>query len=330
MLIGASCLPNASQAAAGIVNPVTGRWMTKSWRIEQLLPEARATYREIEANFGERIFHPVPARRYFQNEEDARRAARRARNPRYADVLGPPLPPGADPNGLNDPAGSIRLEQAHWVDLPRLLERLRGFFASIGCFRDEVFRYDALQRQAAGWSYGDLRAGRVVFCEGARLRANPWFGRLPLKPIKGETLRLQLDGFNLTRGIYHGRKWLLAYGDGACRLGATYDEADLSEAPTEAGRTELLADAGALLPPTARVRIEARLAGLRPSSPDSRPMLGAHPELPGLFVFNGLGSKGAGSAPWLSRQLLDHLRSGVKLDPEVDLRRFLGPPTCNA
>jgi len=38
----------ASKVAAGIINPVTGRRYVKSWRIEELMPFALATYRAIE------------------------------------------------------------------------------------------------------------------------------------------------------------------------------------------------------------------------------------------------------------------------------------------
>jgi glycine oxidase len=44
-LIDSTQLPNASEVAAGVINPVTGRWMTKTWNFEALIPHATATYR---------------------------------------------------------------------------------------------------------------------------------------------------------------------------------------------------------------------------------------------------------------------------------------------
>jgi len=46
----------ASDVAAGIINPVTGRRIVKSWRIDELLPFAVQTYHEIEAQFGVQVF----------------------------------------------------------------------------------------------------------------------------------------------------------------------------------------------------------------------------------------------------------------------------------
>ena len=41
--------PNsASNIAAGVVNPITGRRMVKSWLIDDVLPFAKSTYRLLE------------------------------------------------------------------------------------------------------------------------------------------------------------------------------------------------------------------------------------------------------------------------------------------
>src|SRR5436190_10597768 len=60
----------ASAVAAGIVNPITGQRLVKSWRIETLLPAARKTYREIETELGVRLWHEMRIRRLFANDRE--------------------------------------------------------------------------------------------------------------------------------------------------------------------------------------------------------------------------------------------------------------------
>ena len=79
----------ASQVAAGFINPVTGKWMTESWKIDTLIPKARAFYQDIERQLGIRIYQDLPIRRYFINESDSIRARRRIKNPRYANYFNP-------------------------------------------------------------------------------------------------------------------------------------------------------------------------------------------------------------------------------------------------
>jgi glycine/D-amino acid oxidase-like deaminating enzyme len=308
--------------AAGLINPVTGRWMTKSWNFDQLGPSAEATYRAIEAATGCRIYHPIPAIRYCQNDEDLKRAGRRLRNPRYGDVLGPLHAPGTRGDLFHDAHGSFSIQKAAYVDLPQLVHKLREIFAREGCYEDARFDHAALHPHAPAWRYGDLRAERVIFCEGAAALQNPWFAGLALAPVKGETLLCRAPGLALPPQLFHHRKWLLGYPDGSFRIGASYDEQDLSPHPTQAQCEALLADARAALKGNPAIEVQDQLAGLRPSAEDNRPLIGPHPHHRGLYLFNGLGSKGASVAPLMSQILAEHLLHGRSIDAELGLARF--------
>jgi glycine/D-amino acid oxidase-like deaminating enzyme len=48
MVIDEANAASASRVAGGIVNPVTGKRLVRSWMIEKLLPFALDTYRAIE------------------------------------------------------------------------------------------------------------------------------------------------------------------------------------------------------------------------------------------------------------------------------------------
>src|SRR5215210_7395405 len=60
----------ASSAGAGIINPVTGRRLVKSWQIDALLPLARAAYEALESSVGIRCWHPRTVRRLFADERE--------------------------------------------------------------------------------------------------------------------------------------------------------------------------------------------------------------------------------------------------------------------
>lgn len=323
LVIGDSTKSCAASVAAGVINPVTGRWAVKSWQIDALLPEAERSYRAIEAELGVEIYHPIPLRRFCQNEADLKRIGRRSRNPRYADVLGELCPPGEAPEALSDSCGSFEIHGAAYVDLPPLLEAMRADLQAAQSYREGFFDHKALQQDTdQGWHYEDCSAERVVFCEGAAVRHNPFFPNLPMKPVKGETLAFRCPELELPRSIFHNGKWLLPYGENRYRIGATYDEDDLSEAPTASAKATLLKGLADILKTVPKLEIEQHLAGLRPSTKDARPIMGKHPDHKGLFLLNGLGSKGASLAPLMTRQFTEYLLEGRPLDPEVDLARF--------
>ena len=104
-------LASASQVAAGFINPVTGKWMTESWKIDTLMPKAKAFYQDIEERLGINIVQDLPIRRYFINQEDPIRARRRIKNPRYANYFDPILEKESNPNGIIDEYGKIPIRQ---------------------------------------------------------------------------------------------------------------------------------------------------------------------------------------------------------------------------
>jgi glycine/D-amino acid oxidase-like deaminating enzyme len=62
--------------------------------------------------------------------------------------------------------------------------------------------------------------------------------------------------------------------------------------------------------------------GLRPTSPDRRPMLGHHPNSKNVIIFNGLGTKGVSLAPYFSAQLANWLTGSAEILPTVNINRF--------
>ena len=315
-------MPSAFRVAAGVINPVTGRWMTKTWNFDQVLPEAAETYRKIEQQFGIQVYHPIPEIRFCQNTEDLKRVGRRMRNPRYQNVLSHMAAAGEAAPEFKDDFGSFRIDQAAYVDLPLVVQTLRASFAALGQFRDETFFHSELQPATIGWRYRDLHADKVIFCEGAAMQDNPWFKNLPLKPAKGETLLCQSPTLKLPQKLYHHKKWFLPYPDGSFRIGATYDESDLRDAPTAGKKDELLKAAHEALKEQHQIEVSAHQAGIRPSTLDSRPIIGAHPTELGLYLLNGLGSKGASTAPAMTQQLTEHILKNSPIENEVNLARF--------
>ena len=321
-LISSKQLPIASEVAGGIINPVTGRWMTKSWKFDVCIKPAIQTYRELERQFNRSLYHPIPFIRFCQNEEDVKRIQRRMRNPRYANVLGNYRPPGEAKVGMTDTHGSFEVKQAAYIKLPLLLRTLREHFVQQNRFRDAIFVHDELEKEHSTWRYQDLEADHIIFCEGTGIWKNPWFKQLPLTPVKGETITVECHHIELPDTIYHHGKWFLPVQKNQLRIGATYDEQDLSELPTEIGRETLLSSMEAFLPELNTPKVTHHNAGLRPCTKDFRPFIGSHPLDSSLHVFNGLGSKGALLAPGMIRQFLDYLLKGIPLDGEIDCKRY--------
>ena len=49
----------SSSIAAGMINPIVFRRVTKSWRVDEFLPVAKEFYKEVEVATGSRFFNSI-------------------------------------------------------------------------------------------------------------------------------------------------------------------------------------------------------------------------------------------------------------------------------
>lgn len=143
------------------------------------------------------------------------------------------------------------------------------------------------------------RAGRICVTAGAwsaGLLNRPDF-QIPVRPIRGQMVQLQLPALPFRYVIELGRRYLVPRPDGLILVGSTEEDAGFSKQTTAAGVSELLQFACDLVPALHHANIVRMWAGLRPGSPDELPLIGQIPGWDNLYV-------GAG-----------HFRSGLQMSP---------------
>lgn len=323
---------SATRVAAGLINPVAGKRFALAWRIDDFLPAARQLYHELTAETGQELFFERPILKLFSSVREQNDVLARSAGQPWGDYVADPAQPLPALPGLAQPFGGLELRHGGWVDTTALLEVLAADAQKHGELRPETFKPELLVPTSTGASYGpELRVRRVVFCEGAAVVHNPWFGWLPVTPNQGEVLDVEAPalpaGYVLNRGAY-----VVPLGGGRVRVGATYRWPPFGPEPTAEARTELSQRLHDLT--ITPFRVLAQRVGVRPTVRDRKPLLGTHPAHPSLAVFNGLGSKGVLLAPLLAEQLAAHLETGAELWPEVNIIRYQAlypvtlPPTA--
>ena len=287
----------ASRVSAGIINPITGRRLVKSWRVESLLPAARAAYRELEAALGITVWHDVRIRREFADEVERRTFEKK----KFAGELGP-FAGDADHDGF-------WIERAARVECGALLDAARA-------------RWQAQGRLRAATADIAVEAGRhdlVVDCTGLAGTRAARFSFVPWEFSKGEMLEIAVDGL-APDVVLNRRHWVLPVGPATAWVGATHEPGVCDITASAAARVLLEASAQALL--DRPFCITGQRAGVRVNLPDKLPVAGRHPDALRCGLINGLGAKGVLLAPMLARQWVNHLTEGVAFDPAVDVARF--------
>jgi len=311
--------PASSQIAAGLITPITGRRFVKSWNLDLVYPRAMATYAELEKRSGRRFFHPLPILRLFRNEDEVRRWKKKAHLPEFQAFVSREWETSAKIPGIRHEGGGLEILGGGWVDMTALLAYLKEEITSRGTWLNEDVRYQDLVVQPDGIHWRNVEADKVIFCQGYQAD-NPWFDWLPWKAAQGEILTLSIPDLEVNKIINRGI-FLLPLGGNRYRCGATYEWTHLQSTPAPGGRAKLEEDLKALVEYPYEV-LDHR-AGVRPILQDTFPILGLHPQHPAIGLFNGLGSKGALTAPYYSGHFARHLLEGSPLDAEADAARNL-------
>lgn len=309
----------ASQVAAGLINPVTGRRYVKSWRIDELLPVARQTYRALEEQLGVSIYQELNVIRSLFNHREENDWLARTGEPGYEPYMLEETDLG--PYGeLTEPVFSYgEVRQCAQVDLAGLTRAYRARLADEERLKEAAFNYEQLEVVGEEITYQDWRANAVIFCEGAKGIHNPFFNYLPYRGAKGEVLIVHIPGAGFEKAFKH-RVFIIPMGAERYWIGATYDWKYADDSPTEAGRSFLEEHLQDIL--KTPFKVLKHQAAIRPTVKDRRPFLGRHPHYTNLVLFNGLGTKGTSLAPFWARHLVEYLLDDQPLDPAVDIGRF--------
>jgi glycine oxidase len=199
------------------------------------------------------------------------------------------LEPGLSPSIR----GGMLVATDHQVDpramIPTLLQACSRLGVQIHRCRGSLLVENGRATGVAVDGGDPIEASRVVLAAGC------WSGAVqgvpdedvpPVRPVKGQILRLRGAADLIGRTIRGGSVYILPRGDGRVVVGGTVEERGFDTAVIAGAVYELLRDARALVPDIAELELVEASAGLRPGSPDNMPMVGDSTTA-GLIVATG-------------------------------------------
>ncbi len=300
---------SASKVSGGLFTPIMGKNFTRN--DDTALAAARTFYTSIETRTGTRFLRDIPAVRLFA---DARERAlwERRREPLLQYLLSP------QPESLL-PLDIVHAPHGGFVMQSGQLDTAAYLAASRGALPVVATRVDLetdVQCDGPHLRVGGHTTRKVIFCEGFVGERNPHFPGLPYRCAKGEILLVRLSR-PLPPTSVHRRLWMAPTAEAdVFRIGATFDWANFDHVPTDRGRAEIEIELREIL--ACSYEVVGHTAGVRP-------IIGRGPRIGGsrhdsrIFMFNGLGTKGATRAPLCAGLLTRHLIDGAAIPAEVDI-----------
>lgn len=312
-------LPKASNVAAGIVNPVVFKRLTKSWMFDEAFPVMEKTYQQLEELVGTQLYSPLKICRILGKDDLAFWKKKIISNNLEQFIEIKPILPEWNLL-INAPYGTGFISKAGRLDIPKLIKCFSNQLDQKKLLINSKFEIGELKLSDEKISYKNIVAEKIIFCEGQAAAQNPYFRNLRFKSSKGEVIDLRIPDLNLTE-LINSEIFILPIGNGNYKIGATYSWDLLNWQATESARTELIEKFKNIF--SGDFQISNQQAGIRPILHDRKPVIGFLLDFPRIGIFNGLGSKGVLLGPYFAKQLAESISGKTATIPEeVNIQRY--------
>ena len=307
----------ASRTAAGIINPVTGRRIVKTWMIDDLMPFAYKVYRELEHELDCKLIQSTDIIDFFSTPQMRESFYKRHHEaPAYLEL--PDKENLFNEYFYND-LGFGKISPSYLVMVDKLISSYRKNLLSAQSLREQKFEIKDLHHADNKWLYEDISATYIIFSDGIQSVRNPYFTMLPFAPNKGEVLYIQIEE-KLPPHIFKKGINMVQLEEDNYWIGSTYEWNFTDDQPT----TTFYEKTNAFLKQWLKLpfRIVDHRAAIRPATLERRPFVGFHPLHPTLGILNGMGTKGCTLAPWFAYELTKYIKYQAPINPEADILRF--------
>jgi glycine oxidase len=222
----------------------------------------------------------------------------------------------AEPSLTTRVRGGVRIPSDHSVDARALRDALAVAATKAGAtlVSDTVTALTATGLQTATTA---IEADVVVLAMGAWSATLPGVPPLPVRPVKGQILRLGRAQNLITgtvRALVRGRQvYLVPLRDDQLIIGATVEEQGFDGAATAGGVYELLRDAIEVVPGVTELELAETVVRFRPGTPDNAPILGGS-GTENLILATGHYRNGVLLAPVTGEAIAEQILTGALPD----------------
>jgi glycine/D-amino acid oxidase-like deaminating enzyme len=307
---------SSSKVASGVINPVTGRRVVRTWEIETLMPFAVEAYKTLGKELNLHIIDQCNILDFHATPQMKMAFAERIVEEPFLQI---PENENKYYQWFQPAFGVTEINPCWLIQLTNFLTAWRKKLIANNQLLETYFDIADCEISTDGVLYKDISASKIIFCDGTAGFENNYFNLLPYARNKGQALIVSIPDLPTTHIFKQGIN-IVPWQDGLFWVGSSYewDFADLFPSADFKEKVTAQLNNWLKLP----YQIIDHIAGERPANMERRPFVGLHPLMPSVGILNGMGTKGCSLAPYFAQQLSNHLVSGASIHPQADVQRF--------
>lgn len=321
----------ASGTPLGLVNPATGRYATLSWEAEKCYQAIKENLELVQSQTPVQFYKESGVLRPALDEKIATRMRTNFETAKWPKDWCFWFNENEVKNfhpDISCVGGGVWLPIGITVDMSTFLKSFVEYLKPEGVDSFTGIDYK-LDRLESSWNIrfqngSSVIADNVIFTNGISAKETLNTHPKMLIPVKGQLAVLKA---NTPLGFKHAVS-ALGYTASISKesfvVGSTYEHNFEHDGIDQKGLDYLLTRFEKVLPKLkGSYEVLSQWSGIRASTPDRMPVMGAHPELMNAYIYAGLGSKGLLYSGYLAELMTDYLLDKSPLANQLDIKRFL-------
>jgi glycine oxidase len=315
----------STKVSAGVINPVVLKRFTPVWNAKEHIKTSIKFYKKLAIKLGIPLFEKMSMLKIFKSIEEQNNWMVASDKKELETFLKPKIIKNKNLN-INAPFGFGEVNNTGKINPIVLIENYKNYLLKNNQLKNEAFDYNTLQVSVDKVFYKDVISKKIVFCEGASAKDNPYFpsktkiSNEPLViPNKGEYIIINSPELKLY-SMLKTSLFIIPLTNDLYKVGATYDREDHTVKTTQNAKEEMINKLKAII--NCNFEVVGQVAGIRPTTRDRRPFLGTLLDCENKVFFNGLGTRGITSAPSLAKTLYNYIENDLELPKEMNIKRY--------
>jgi glycine/D-amino acid oxidase-like deaminating enzyme len=310
---------SASNAASGLINPVTGRRAVTTWMAEELLPFAWNEYNKFNKLFKPQ-FIAQKNTLVFPSATDLLQAFNKRMSEGNGYIYASPLNKEELCTYFNFPFDVMQIAPCYLINVPGLIKSWRIYLNEQNLLSEDHYDENELTEEDDRIQYKNTIAKKIIYCNGIQAASGKYWQNLPFVQNKGQALIAEIPELKQDYIYKFGYLTLAPWEQNLWWTGSSNELEFKTTDPTE----EFLQRITAALKNILKIKFEIKkhIASLRPATVERRPFVGLHPHNNKIAILNGMGSKGCSLAPWFAKELAGHLTQNKPINPLADVQRY--------
>ena len=283
----------ASKIAAGLIQPISGKFLTLNKFIHNHFDTIINFYKDLEVLTKSSFFKKANTYLYL-NYTQEKIYKKKSKKTVFSELLSPVL---AKQDYSNHSQNAYKLSNCFLVDTHTIFKSVESYFINKKKLLYDNFDEAYLEIKHDYISYKQKKAKYIIFCTGSNSNNLSYFNPFSFQQVKGEVLTLNQKNHNINY-IIQNDKWCVPISDNQFKFGSTYIHDNYIFPKEESWKTLVNSLNGFGFNQNSVTSIQS---GIRLFGKNYLPSIGFLKHQQRLGLFSGFGSKGFSFAPIMAK-----------------------------